>query len=71
MNLHRLAANIDYHQRVADAATDPVLAMKHYQAARLLHNIYRPAATAHAQRLILTESLNAISRNSDQRRKPV
>ena len=67
MNLHRLSANIDYHQTLAETATDPVLAMKHHQAARLLHEIHQPAAEARAQRLIFTERLHATQRTFNRR----
>ena len=67
MNLHRLPANLDYHQRVAEAADNPTTAMLQWQAARLLHEIHQPAADERAQRLIFTEQLHATQRTQHRR----
>lgn len=61
MKLQKLASTIDYHERVAEAAADPVLAITHAEAARLLRGIYEPAALAHTQRQHLMEKRRASS----------
>jgi DNA-binding FadR family transcriptional regulator len=47
--LQRLEQNIDYHERVAEAADDPALAELHRAVAKQLRDVHEPAAKAAAR----------------------
>jgi hypothetical protein len=67
MNLQNLQANIQYHERLADATVDRKLAGTHRHAAALLRSAYDAAHLDLIQRQALRDTRNAARRHPPRR----